>query len=174
MPRQLSSVDRSALAPDQPLEGNPPAGPECASPAAASSADGDDAPAYEVGYGRPPLASRFRAGQSGNPKGRPKSAKNLSTLTREKLLAKVVVREGGRERRMSKGEIGVTKLVNRFAESGDAKLYTALVRLLEGDNVGSQAAALPGASPSPEEHASDAEALQWFLEQHIPGRGEEP
>jgi hypothetical protein len=32
-----------------------------------------------VGYGRPPLATRFRAGQSGNPRGRPKGARNLST-----------------------------------------------------------------------------------------------
>ena len=27
---------------------------------------------YEVGWGRPPQASRWRPGQSGNPKGRPK------------------------------------------------------------------------------------------------------
>ena len=26
---------------------------------------------YEVGYGRPPVATRFAPGQSGNPKGRP-------------------------------------------------------------------------------------------------------
>lgn len=32
--------------------------------------DGDD----EVGYGKPPKRTRFRAGQSGNPKGRPKNA----------------------------------------------------------------------------------------------------
>jgi hypothetical protein len=27
---------------------------------------------YEIGYGKPPLSGRFRAGVSGNPKGRPK------------------------------------------------------------------------------------------------------
>jgi hypothetical protein len=27
-------------------------------------------PNYEVGYGRPPIASRFKKGQSGNPRGR--------------------------------------------------------------------------------------------------------
>ena len=33
---------------------------------------------YKVGYGKPPSASQFKKGQSGNPKGRPKSSKNLS------------------------------------------------------------------------------------------------
>ena len=30
-----------------------------------------DAPSYEVGYRKPPAASRFKRGESGNPKGRP-------------------------------------------------------------------------------------------------------
>ena len=28
---------------------------------------------YEVGYGKPPVSGRFRAGVSGNPKGRPEA-----------------------------------------------------------------------------------------------------
>ena len=31
---------------------------------------------YEVGYGKPPEASRFKPGRSGNPKGRPRGSKN--------------------------------------------------------------------------------------------------
>lgn len=34
--------------------------------------DGDDKSEYEVGYGKPPVATRFVKGQSGNPKGRPR------------------------------------------------------------------------------------------------------
>jgi hypothetical protein len=30
-------------------------------------------PCYDVGYGKPPLHTRFRKGQSGNPKGRSKA-----------------------------------------------------------------------------------------------------
>ena len=38
---------------------------------------GEDAESsgYTVGHGKPPLGSRFRSGQSGNPKGRPKGSK---------------------------------------------------------------------------------------------------
>ena len=35
---------------------------------------------YEVGYGRPPSATRFQPGQSGNPKGRPKGTRNASSM----------------------------------------------------------------------------------------------
>nr|WP_306262013.1 DUF5681 domain-containing protein [Pararhizobium sp. IMCC21322] len=31
---------------------------------------------YEVGYAKPPQSSRFKPGMSGNPKGRPKGARN--------------------------------------------------------------------------------------------------
>jgi hypothetical protein len=34
---------------------------------------------YEVGYGRPPIHTRFKPGQSGNPAGRPKGAQNFAT-----------------------------------------------------------------------------------------------
>src|SRR5271169_6736310 len=39
-----------------------------------------------VGYGQPPVASRFKPGTSVNPKGRPKGAKNLKTLIREAMI----------------------------------------------------------------------------------------
>lgn len=35
---------------------------------------------YEVGYGKPPSASRFKKGKSGNPKGRPPGRRNLDAL----------------------------------------------------------------------------------------------
>jgi hypothetical protein len=34
---------------------------------------------YEIGYGRPPIHTRFKPGQSGNPAGRPKGAQNSAT-----------------------------------------------------------------------------------------------
>lgn len=51
---------------------------------------------YEVGYKRPPVHSRFKAGQSGNPRGRPKKVKepdNRSALERA-VMTKVQIRVG--------------------------------------------------------------------------------
>src|SRR5690242_19430483 len=50
---------------------------------------------YRVGYGKPPPQLRFRPGDSGNPRGRPKGIKNTSTLARELLDRKISVRTGG-------------------------------------------------------------------------------
>jgi len=54
-----------------------------------------------VGYGRPPHRHRFQPGQSGNPKGRPKGAKNESTLLREIFARKIDNRSGGRVRKIT-------------------------------------------------------------------------
>ena len=40
---------------------------------------------YVVGYGKPPLETRFQKGRSGNPGGRPRGAKKLTTLLGEAL-----------------------------------------------------------------------------------------
>jgi hypothetical protein len=48
---------------------------------------------YEVGYGKPPKQTQFIKGQSGNPKGRPKGAKNkVSNNQLEKIVTSEVFR----------------------------------------------------------------------------------
>jgi Family of unknown function (DUF5681) len=67
---------------------------------------------YEVGYGRPPRRTQFKQGSSGNPRGRPRGSKNLATIVRQVLDARVAVRENGRVRTISKREALFAQLVH--------------------------------------------------------------
>ena len=62
-----------------------------------------DAPAEPVeeavGYGRPPKASRFKPGQSGNPRGRPKGAVGFKATLERVVLQEHHIFERGRRRR---------------------------------------------------------------------------
>ena len=64
----------------------------------------------EVGYRRPPQSYQFKAGQSGNPKGRPKGAKGEATILRELLNRKITVREGGKSRKVTVLEAILTRI----------------------------------------------------------------
>lgn len=89
---------------------------------------------YDVGYGKPPEYSRFRKGQSGNPKGRPKGSKNLSTLLDDALNEPVVVSENGKRRRITKREAVLKQLVNKAASGNPRAIQLLLgeIRLVEG------------------------------------------
>jgi hypothetical protein len=111
----------------------PPAAP--ADAAAPSSDEGtesqlnqDDRRSYEVGYGKPPVATRFKPGQSGNPRGRPKAAKGLKTMVRETLTQKVAVRTGAGEKKMSRMEAVLHKTIE-LAMKGNARALLQLTSL---------------------------------------------
>lgn len=84
--------------------------------------------AYDIGYGKPPRGRPFVAGQSGNPAGRPKGAKNDQTLMNEALNELVMVRENGRERMISKRQVGARRFANKVAE-GDPKAMALWIRM---------------------------------------------
>jgi len=75
---------------------------------------------YEIGYGRPPRHSQWRPGQSGNPKGRPRDAKNERTILREVLGTRIPVQYGHRTRKVCVREAIFLKIVDG-ALKGDAR-----------------------------------------------------
>jgi hypothetical protein len=98
---------------------------------------------YQVGYAKPPQHTRFKKGESGNPTGRPKGSKNLTTLLEKELKQRVVVTENGRRRSITKQEAMVKHLVNK-AVSGDRPLMQLLldeIRLLEARGASSPSGA---------------------------------
>ena len=101
----------------------------------------DDQPDHKVGYKKPPLHTRFQKGQSGNPRGRPRGSKNLSTLLTDALNEPVVVTEDGKRRKISKRELGVRQLVNKFAmaEAQATKILLGLIQ--ERDRLAAEASA---------------------------------
>lgn len=82
-----------------------------------------------VGYGRPPIASRFKKGSSGNPKGRPKGSRNITSLLAEELDRTVYAVAGGKPVRLKKKEVMVRKLVDR-AMTGDNRSFSQIASLL--------------------------------------------
>jgi hypothetical protein len=99
-------------------------------------------PPYEVGYGRPPRASRFAKGKSGNPNGRPKGSKNLSTVVLRESRQRVRINGPSGARTLSKLEAAVRQVSNKAAQ-GDLRASRDLFSLVQH----SEAESSSGISP---------------------------
>jgi hypothetical protein len=120
---------------------------------------------YSVGYSRPPREHRFKPGQSGNPKGRPKGKKNTATVLREILDRKVEMRIGGILRKVCMREA----MLMRFAEAalkGDTKAAGFLLQRYDMDE-------------TVNDHSTDVatqdelEIIEAFMQRHAKAKGEQ-
>jgi len=112
---------------------------------------------YQVGYGKPPLHSRFKKGQSGNPRGRPLFPKSLVADLLDAMNQRVVVAENGRRRRMTKRQAMIAQLVNKSA-TADLRATKMLLDMLR--DLERQAEA---ASPDQPAHTDVIEQLKAKL-----------
>jgi hypothetical protein len=83
---------------------------------------------YKVGYGKPPKATQFKSGRSGNPKGRPKGSRKLASDLADELEEKITVREEGRSRRISKQRALIKSLMVK-ALQGNVRATGAILAL---------------------------------------------
>ena len=86
---------------------------------------------YDVGYGRPPRATQFKPGHSGNPKrSRRKKSQRIGELLSRVLNEKIRIREGGAFRLITNAEAILFRLGISAASGNDraAKLLLAFGR----------------------------------------------
>jgi hypothetical protein len=83
----------------------------------------------EAGYGNPPKDHRFTPGKSGNPRGRPKGARNMRTDLAKMMKRKVTVRENGRPRRISRQEAMLLSLYDK-ALHGDVRAAMSIINMM--------------------------------------------
>jgi len=113
---------------------------------------------YPVGYGRPPTASQFQPGQSGNPKGRPEGARNPASMAHDALENKINIKVKGTWRKMSVRKAAYRRLAEK-AVAGDVKALDYLLAL--------ESAERPPRSDEAQiqpSSAKDIELLQGFFD----------
>lgn len=84
---------------------------------------------YEVGYKKPPKHGRFRPGESGNWRGRPRGAKSLKTELREELAETIKIKESGHAKMVSK-QRAMLKSITAKAVQGDTKAVSVVVGMV--------------------------------------------
>jgi hypothetical protein len=90
----------------------------------------DDAEDSAVGYRKPPRATRFTKGRSGNPPGRPRGRHREAPY--EAVLGQMVtIREGGTERRVMAAEAFLLQLRKRALEGNGAAARASLAVIAE-------------------------------------------
>ena len=107
---------------------------------------------YKIGCGKPPKEHSYRKGTLGNPRGRPKGPRNLSSTIEATWKEKVQIEENGEKRTVTKLEATIRRLIEN-AMSGYVQALRALVAFMPAEE-----------SAAPETMADLAEQDRKLLE----------
>jgi hypothetical protein len=88
---------------------------------------------YEVGYGKPPKNTQFKKGESGNAKGRPSKTKNTLTILTTELDKTVVLKENGKEVKLTKRQAMLRHMVNKAVQGDSKAMFFVFNQLLQLD-----------------------------------------
>lgn len=75
--------------------------------------------------------TQFKPGASGNPSGRPRGSRNLSTILREMLEEEIEVSIDGTKQRKQFGDVIIRRLLKK-ANDGDIRAITEIFDRVEG------------------------------------------
>lgn len=84
---------------------------------------------YKVGFCKPPVHTRFKPGQSGNPKGRPKGSMDTLRLIDKIVSKKVTATIDGRPLKISKRQAMLLRMANE-ATQGNLNTFKTILPLL--------------------------------------------
>ena len=97
-----------------------------------------------VGYRKPPVHSRFRKGQSGNPGGRPKgmTSGRAAALMQQEAYRRIRVKEGDKVVTMTVFQAVLRSLITLAMKgnSGAQRAFLDLVRAIERESADAQSA----------------------------------
>jgi len=87
-------------------------------------------PQQAVGYMRPPVHTRFKKGQSGNPRGRRREPVTVAAVVAEELQSTVFITENGQRSKTNKLRLLFKQVMNR-AITGNCQPLVLALKILD-------------------------------------------
>ncbi len=88
---------------------------------------------YDIGYGKPPKKTRFKPGQSGNPRGRPKESKNTISILKKELDERISLREGDKQLVITKRQAMLRHLINKAVQGDTRAMFFVYQQMVSTD-----------------------------------------